>query len=745
MWGPRINSLSLGTISVVVACVASCGQDKPPGVGGMGGSDATTSSSSSTVASGSGGSSGALPDVFTVTGFVTDGQALVAGATVMQGGGKPAFETGADGAFSIEMTTALPGLPTIVAAKIGYRSGGVEFFDAPMEPVEIVIHEVSAPDNITSYTFGEPGVGNAELDNSTAVCGHCHTSIVAQFNTSAHAKATRNSLVQDIYAGTANANANACTTAGGIFRNGHLPGTVMDVTKRCYVGGGVLSDLNGCGGPNDLACDDPTLADANKPKQFGHCADCHAAGLPGKAGGRNLLDATGTAFDHGNHCDVCHKVRDIDLTKPAGVAGRLIMQRPHETVTGEPGGKLRQVMFGPLLDVPNEFMGGSYQPKFSQAVFCAGCHEQTQEALVPGTSVDSNRFPMGLPTHSTYSEWSDSAWATAGAQCQHCHMPPNDKLVNTVDTTVADKASITYGFPRPPEQIRSHVFRGPLAGPSRLLDVAVGLWLDTEIKNGDLAVMVKLSNQGAGHAIPTGEPMRSLLLVVDANACGSRLVLKDGLTIDDVGGAISRGIVGQGVAIAGNDWSWAEGANVAKPGQVLRIVRETGQWIDYPGIGFFANVALGPADKGLPLRAPVGETRIVSVTNGVLTVDQVILAQPGDIVWLGDETQSDFADGASSLALAGLAGQSFARVLVDAAGERLVPHYKAVDVVSDNRLPPLEPVLTTHLFALPAGCSSVMVTATVLYRPVPVHFGRLRGWETRDWVAATRKETVLIP
>jgi len=120
----------------------------------MGGSDVTSgsSSSSSNVVGPSSSSGGALPDVFTVTGVVTDGQKPVAGATVMQGGGKPAFETGADGSFSIEMTTAIPGTPTIVAAKIGYRTGGVEFFDAPMEPVEIVMHEVSPPDNTTGYT-----------------------------------------------------------------------------------------------------------------------------------------------------------------------------------------------------------------------------------------------------------------------------------------------------------------------------------------------------------------------------------------------------------------------------------------------------------------------------------------------------------------------------------------------------------------------------------------------------------------
>lgn len=737
-----------GAIFVSASLCASCEQDKPLGVGGAGGaggashaSSSTSSATSTTVAS----SGAPLPDVFIVTGVVTDGQKPVAGATVMQGGGKPAFETGPDGAYTIQMTKAIPGTPTIVASKMGYRTGGVEFVDLPVDPVEIVMHEVAPPDNIASYTYGAPGVGDAQLDNSTAVCGHCHTTLVAQFLTSAHAKATRDPLVQDLYAGTANRDKTACLAVNGVFRTGRLPGSTAGVVEKCYVAGGVLPDVNGCGAPNALACDDPSLGAAEKPTQFGHCADCHAAGLPGPTGGRNLLDATGNAFDHGNHCDVCHKVRDVDLTQPAGVAGRLMIQRPRETVTGQPGAKLRQVMFGPLLDVPNEFMGGSYQPKFSQAVFCAGCHEHTQEALIGGTNIDPTRFPNGLPTHSTYSEWTDGAWSAAGVQCQHCHMPPNDKLLNTVDTTKSDSGSITFGFQRPPEQIRAHAFRGPLAGPSRLLDVALGMWLDAKIVNGDLSIQIKLSNQGAGHALPTGEPMRALLLVVQANACGQELVSKEGPTIDDVGGALARGVVGQDITVAGQAWSWSQGAAIAQAGLMVRVVRETGQWIDYPGIGFFANPALAAAAKGIPLRTNVGQARVVSASNGTLMLDQAISVQPGDIVWLGEDTAGAVVDGGTSLALAGLAGQSFARVLTDAAGERFVPHYKAVDIVSDNRLPPLEPIASAHVFALPAGCATVAVNATVVYRPIPLAWGQLRGWETRDWVAATRNETVPIP
>ena len=93
----------------------------------------------------------------------------------------------------------------------------------------------------------------------------------------------------------------------------------------------------------------------------------------------------------------------------------------------------------------------------------------------------------------------------------------------------------------------------------------------------------------------------------------------------------------------------------------------------------------------------------------------------------------------------GAAGQSFARVLVDAAGERLVPHYKAVDMASDNRLAPQIEQVTAHTFALPPACDAAQVSATLVYRPVPLHLAALRGWEAKDWVIAEASESVALP
>ncbi len=754
-------SRPLGSAAVLLLAVQACsGGDDTSAAGGTTSAAGGTSSSSTSTTTpptttstpGSGGSTD-LPDKFTVTGVVTDGSAPVAGAIVMQAGGSPDFTTGPDGAFSIELTNDIPGTPTVVAAKIGYRSAGAEFLVLPDGPTELILLAVNPPDN-PGYKFEPPGTGDPAIDNSTAVCGHCHTTFVAQYRTSAHAKATKDPLVQDLYAGVSEGPMSQaeCALRGGELRAGLVPGTESDVTDKCYAGGGVLPDLNpSCGAPGGQSCDDPALPAAQKPTAFGQCADCHAPGMDGPAGGRNLHEAVGIAFDAGNHCDVCHKARDVDLTKPAGVAGALVLQRPHEKVSDQPGAKTVQVMFGPLPDVPNAFMGGSLQPKFSTSELCGACHLQRQGALLQGSALDPGRWPEGLPTHDTYTEWEQSTYNTPGTPCQFCHMPPDDTgLKSTVDVTNESNASIAFGFVRPPEQIRKHIFRGPLQGAPRMIDLALNLSLSTTVSmnaGGDTEVTasVTLQNTGAGHAIPTGEPMRALVLVVRATGCAADWPAVDGMTVQDGGGSIASGIAGADVQANGAALAWPGGAAAAKPGMTVRVVRPTGAFDDYPGVGYFADPSLTPAEKGLEVFAPVGESIVTTASAGSITLTAAIALQAGDIVYLGEPLPAPPSDGEGALPLAGAAGYTFAKTLVDPTGERHVHHYRAVDIASDNRIPPLAMAKTTHTFRLPAGCSAGKVTAVVLYRPVPVDMARLRGWDARDWVVAQANENVTAP
>ena len=749
-----------GAAPFVIASVVAAGLAAPSGcsgdpaetagsggAGGGGGEMMVAASASQT--SGPGpvvGSGGALPDEFVVTGTVTDGSAPLEGAIVMQGGGEPLLVTGPDGAFSITLSNAIPGTPTVVAAKTGYRSRGVEFTELPEGPVELDLIFAAAPDN-TGYTYGNPGKGSLETDNSTKFCGHCHTTFAKQFQSSAHAKATRDPLVQDLYAGVSRAFVDkaSCEAGGGQWRAGLVPGTASDTLQKCYLGGGVLPDLNlGCGGAGELACDDPALPAGSKPTAFGRCADCHAAGLDGPLGGRSLLEATGIAYENGNHCDVCHHIKDIDLTKPPGTGGRLIIQRPKEKLSDD-SPMIRQVMFGPLPDVPLVFMGGSYQPKFSSSELCAGCHEQKQEALMPGAALDAARWPEGLPTHSTFTEWSDGPFNTPGTPCQFCHMPPTLGLENTVDVANEENAGIVFGFMRPPERIRSHIFRGPLEGSPRLIDTAAAVFLGAQVSAGELTAAVTIKNAGCGHALPTGEPMRSVLLVVRAEACGAAMAPSGGMTLSDMGGAAAEGTVGADVMAAGADLAWAAGAARAKDGDVVRAVRPTGVFDDYVGIGFFADPSLQPEQKGIEVRAPVGEAKVLAVGGGTIKLSAALPLQAGDIVFVGDEEAVALADGEIAKALAGAPGVVFARVMVGPGGERGVPHYKAVDIASDNRIAPQAEATSEHRFAIPPGCGAAKIKATVLYRPVPVRLARERGWEARDYVIATAEETVALP
>lgn len=737
----------------IAGILAACGggdvaTSSSTGTGGTGATGAGNPIGGSTgVTSGIGGF-GEPPAEFEVTGIVVDEDgAPIADAFVLQGGKshEPPLSTGSDGSFAITLTYPGFGIPGVVAAKQGYRAAGEEFpFDAPDGPVTLVLDRVEDTDN-TGYDWQDPGEG---FDPTTAFCGHCHEVFAAEWSVSGHSRAAENGKVQGLYAGVSDHdNAASCAAAGGEWKQGLTPGDPSNATMKCYLGGGVLDELNAsCGGAGQLSCDDPSLPAADAPTSFGACADCHAPGIDGVAGGRNLHDATGFGYEDGVFCDVCHKVSDIDLSLPPGVGGRLILRRPTEpsqAITSD----WKPLYFGPLLDVPNAFMGAAYQPDFKEAQFCAGCHQQKQAALVPGDALDPARWPDGLDVHSTYEEWLAGPYAASGTPCQFCHMPAHHDMNNTIGTSSPDNASITAGYPRPPEDIRSHRFLGPLdvyGDAPRLIDTALFTSVALSLPGGEVEATVNLSNIGCGHALPTGEPMRALILRVTAEGtgCGTRPAT-GGDTVYDVGGVRNRGVVGVEVSGGGTSLTWP--GSGSGTGMVVRAVRPTGQFDDYPGIGFFANPALTAADKGLERHAPVGEATVVGAAGGVLTLDASLTLQAGDVVWLGDPASGPTSDGDVSRALAGAPGYAFARVHTDSAGARQVPHYRAVDIASDNRIPPGVAVQTAHRFAIDPSCSDVTVRAEVLYRPHPLGLADERGWDAKDYVIGVATETIATP
>ena len=70
-----------------------------------------------------------------------------------------------------------------------------------------------------------------------------------------------------------------------------------------------------------------------------------------------------------------------------------------------------------------------------------------------------------------------------------------------------------------------------------------------------------------------------------------------------------------------------------------------------------------------------------------------------------------------------------------------MPHYLAVDIASDNRIPPGKNARTSHQFALPTGCETGAVQARLLYRPIPLSLATERGWEAKDYVIVSGNQT----
>ena len=84
-------------------------------------------------------------------------------------------------------------------------------------------------------------------------------------------------------------------------------------------------------------------------------------------------------------------------------------------------------------------------------------------------------------------------------------------------------------------------------------------------------------------------------------------------------------------------------------------------------------------------------------------------------------------------------------MLVDEDGNRHIPHYKAIDMVSDNRISPGSNVLSNYTFDVPSGCTDVSISATLLYRPIPLHLAALRNWEAFDYIIGTATEQIEAP
>jgi hypothetical protein len=205
------------------------------------------------------------------------------------------------------------------------------------------------------------------------------------------------------------------------------------------------------------------------------CLGCHApvAVLTGDLALVNKVSWEGVT------CDYCHGVREVSL---AGVNPRA---RVHFT----------PVKAGPLKDSVSTGHGTEHSALHSSSALCAPCHEY--------------RNPAGFPVLTTYSEWKESGHAAEGKECQSGHMYSVDGDV--VDARVKRSRSLRVNLHQMPgshsiDQL-SKTIRAQLAA----------------VREGDqVKVTVDVTNHGAGHHVPTGSPLRQLVLEVRAEQTPGR-------------------------------------------------------------------------------------------------------------------------------------------------------------------------------------------------------------------------------
>lgn len=698
----------------------------------------------------------------TLFGEVRSGGVPLPGAVVRMGGWLEHTLSDQDGRFTLTLDAPVPlRALALTAGKEGFFSAGVAIRDPSQEQI-IELRKLEQRDN-PAYVFKAPDAVDAAPH-----CVHCHKGQVTPWRQSAHAQAARNAKLHDMYNGTALGLTDeaACVAAGGRWVAGKALGKDQ-AQKKCYLGrDGVLPYLNvgRCGGEGQPSCDDPQAVAGAQPLATGPCADCHAPATTGQVrGATNLNHVADIAFDSGVHCDFCHKVQKVEVNDRPGVHGAITLLRPG--LAGTSGWSRPEVMFGPLSDVILVVMGNVYQPQFREAGFCSACHQWASKGMHPQDQalISSAKWQGGLPLQDTYYEWQASTWAAIGKPCQSCHMPAVEASTAALDIQgAATDASGVLGWPRPFGQVRSHRFaaRLPPLGPGErelsgeparaLLRAPIAMSLDASVVQGRLRVRVALENRGAGHSIPTGTPSRQLLLLVRASAAGRELSAVDGQTVPDWTGALVQAELGAGASLVDDRLTLPSGqrwpANAA--GMVVRFVEPTGTFVDYPGTRYFGEPGRTAAEKGMELARPLAAARVLSTSGNEARLERAMSLPNGARFFLGAPTPGADLSVDQELPnapLAGAPGFAFGKVMIDAAGRRGAPFFRAVDVASDNRIPAGATATSEHVFDLTGHSGEASITATLLYRRYPWPRATQRGWQTVDVVRSQEEARLALP
>ena len=403
----------------------------------------------------------------TIRGRVTSTYGPVQKARVRIAGQQNYVLTDRDGRYEL-VTAHRPGQRLMVTAgKEGWFNNG-RIADGSGRVQDISLNPIYLNDQ-SGYRFISP-----------VTCSRCHVNLTRYYDQSKMAHTTSNPKVLDMYYGT-----------DALLRKEKGPGYRLD-----------------------------------NPGSQGNCTICHApsvaGNIPWSQDLNDVLRSPRTEWD-GISCDYCHKVRKVirDDAKPSGRAAVLERQSPIR------GNSI--LVFGPYDDVTAPPMAASYNPVFDRGQFCSLCHSHFKK-LVGGKTWDSSKvystsewdgFGLEgdnyLPIQTTYQEWKQ--WqdqlpaedANKGKKCQDCHMSWRKEMLPYDNYVVDGNARNMWGTYRSPKNIRPHHFDG---GTETQLKTALAMEVEGRTSDKTLEVSVFITNTNGGHWVPTGETMRSVMLLL---------------------------------------------------------------------------------------------------------------------------------------------------------------------------------------------------------------------------------------
>jgi hypothetical protein len=439
-----------------------------------------------------------------VAGHVLDDNGPVSGAIVRIQNTDIQTVSAADGSFTLSNIAITE--PISVTAWIdGYYNGAATAI-VGLVPITIPVRAYHTDDN-PLYRF-QPAED----------CGTCHLEL-AEWQADAHSQSAVNVRFLTLYKGTdiAGNQSELPRDAAGL----PLP----PEPGQPYFGPGFKADFPDRTG-NCAACHTPM---ASRIESDNTCAwsGCHTE-FTASISDQVPPGVSPTSLTHvaaeGITCDFCHKIGDVILNEETGlplsakpgISSMKLLRPPDEE---------HDLFLGTFDDVPSP---DSYLPLQAESAFCAPCHYGVFGGIAGGHEVSG-----GVSIYNSFGEWLDSPYSDpeTGQTCQDCHMPPVD-----YDYFVyPDKG----GLPRGGDRIHNHLMPG--ANDKTLLQNSVTITSTARREADELWVEISLANDQTGHYVPTGTPLRQMILVVRATDLnGTPLRLSSGPTLPGWTGSLAE-------------------------------------------------------------------------------------------------------------------------------------------------------------------------------------------------------------